>query len=101
MDRLSIPDIENAIKRLGEKRTAKYLNTLAKDDKLVQALKTKVGKSLMSALLDDLDRLLKKVVKEDASKEELAEYRVLKKICTKWCDELSTYLKTLNELKGE
>ena len=65
-----------------ETRGAKILSALGKKHVLVRALETELGKTLLSDAMERMDSLLVKIIHEDSTDAERAEYRVLKEFNT-------------------
>ncbi len=82
------------------KRAAKILSSLGKHQKFVDALSIDLGQELMIDLLTTTEELLDKIIDEKATSEEKAEYRVCKKIYTKWLNRLSEYKKLVDKINS-
>ncbi len=74
------------------------LSVLGRQSKLYQALETDVGQEILHTALKRAEALLKKVVEEEASAQELAEYRVLKTILFEWALKIDEFYKNLNKI---
>ena len=65
-----------------------------------EALASGIGQELLRDVMSDMDRLLKRIINESVSPQELAEYRVLKDIFTKWSTRIIKYFECADKLKG-
>lgn len=80
--------IDNFIKKNG-KHADKILTILGKDTKFVNALNTPVGEELLKDMLAMMEDRLTKIVNEESTEADRAEYRVLKELSRKWIDRIN------------
>lgn len=97
---LKTSKVTEILKRYGHKRGQLILLDLARKDRFVEALDTEVGKELLSDAIDRLDFLLSKIIHEESTERDRAEYRVLKQIVEKWGNRVESYLETINKING-
>lgn len=90
---------EEAIERLlGQgKRGARILSLMGRIEPLPRAFNTEIGKAILTDILNDTDVLLVRIIEEEADEKELAEYRVYRRILTRWSTKINAYIKTLEE----
>lgn len=80
------------------KAAARVVNALARHDKFKTAIETEVGQVLMADCLNRMEAILEKIITEDATPQELAEFRALREIADRWQDRLVAYTKAVKQI---
>lgn len=93
MDRIELDDIERLRSALGPDRSARVLSALGRHTPLIEALSTDVGKEILNTALNKTKDLLERIVNEQATDLEKAEYRVLRIILGDWSGRINNYYK--------
>ena len=83
------------------KRSMQMMSYLGKRAPFVQALKTPIGKELLDDIIKMMQLRLDKIIEEKANSKDLAEYRVLKELSTKWVDRINKYQEGKEKLLKE
>lgn len=96
---ITLKDIEKFTAVHGSKG-AKTLSMLGQGNDFNQAINSKLGQELLKDLMVDMEVLLSKIINENAKPEELAEYRVCKRLFTKWSKRIKQYQTLKNKVKG-
>lgn len=95
---LNIERIESLLARTGM-RGAKLLTILGKQSQFMRAIESEVGQQLLRDALSISESLLDKIVHEEATEGERAEYRALKKILLTWAARINGYHENLSKIK--
>ncbi len=94
-----LSEIDSYLK-VAKKRGAETLSILGKLSRhFDHVFGTEVGKEILRLDIDRLDELLGKIWVEKATKQDLAEYRVLKRRVKREVDLIQQYLEKMNEVK--
>ena len=80
-------------------RGSKVLSIAGKHLSFYLAIKSSMGKEILHDSMIQMERLLEKIIKVKATKEELAEYRVLRKIVSRWSDRIALYEQSIQTIK--
>ncbi len=94
-----LDDIEKYGKKHGSTPTSKLLSVLGRQRQFIQAWETPVGKEILSDLILLAEEQLEKIVEEKADDKDRADYRVCKKLLTKFRDKINSYNQNLTRLK--
>ena len=96
---VSLMEIERYLK-VARKHGAETMSILGRLNKHFSAvMETEVGKEILKYDVDRLDELLSKIYMEKTTKQELAEFRVLKRRVRKEIDLIQEYLEKIGEVK--
>jgi hypothetical protein len=79
-------------------KAQKMINALSKTEGFVAAMSDKVGQEVLNDALVLSEQILDKIIDEDATKEEVAEFRALKKIIERWQKVWSKHKELIEEL---
>lgn len=99
MDNPSIVKAAKLLSKVGEKRFQDILKAIKLHSGLVDALETSVGKEILDESVKRMEELLKKIIEEEATSEDKAEFRVLRKIADKWAHKINRYQKLRSEIE--
>ena len=99
-DRITEEDIRRYTKKRGAQNTSRLLSILGKKKQFLNAWESPVGQELMTHLLIDAESLLEKIIKEEATPEEIAEFRVIRRWLVSVEEKITSYYSDLNNLKG-
>ena len=97
--RPTLEDINAYLKKTGKKGSL-ALSILGKQEPFVQALQSEVGFEILKDDVQRLDEIMVKIYNENATPQELAEFRYLKLRLTKMKDRINTYIDKLTEVKS-
>jgi len=100
MEEITEQDIQRYSQKRGSANATRLLSILGKDRQFLNAWESPVGKPLMDDLLKDAESLLEKIIQDEATLEEKAEFRVIRAWLTNVAGRINTYYKNLNTLKG-
>lgn len=100
MEQVQLEDIENLRNKFGQKRSAEIIKILGRQVGLMNALATEPGKQILSGALNRIGILLEKIINEDATEQERAEYRALRNIVSEWSGKINVYFKGVETVKG-
>lgn len=92
--------IENFIQKHG-KKASQILSALGKSQPFIEAIQTNIGQELLKDALEMIQERLDKIINEEATELEKAEYRVLRTITTRWVDKINNHTKLLSEVYKE
>jgi len=97
---ITIEGIEKFLSIHGQ-RGAKTLSLAGKQRPFIEALSSKMGQELLRDMMVRMEVILDKIIEETVSKEELAEYRVLRDIFKKWAKRIMIFEETKKKIKEE
>jgi len=100
MNDLTTKAVSNLLQTYKHPRERRVLADLARRDKFVKALGSEVGTEILSDAITYMDILLTKIIEEEATDSERAEYRAYKKIIDKWAIKVENYISILNKAVG-
>jgi len=95
---LDLEKVERFLFKAG-KRGAQLLSVLSKQQSFIRAIESEIGRELLKDALSITEGLLEKIIGEEASEAERAEYRALKKILIIWAQRIETYQHNLEKIK--
>lgn len=98
MSNIGIKEVQELFKKVGERRGNLYLSILKKNNSLIEALTTDVGREILKDSVKRTDHLLLKIVEEKATEEDKAEFRVLKRTLETWAVKVNQYEQTLKNV---
>lgn len=98
-ERIALENRDKYAKRHGSAQLSKLLSVLGKQRQFVQAWETPVGREILSDLILLAEEKLEKIVEEKADEKDRADYRVCKKLLTKFRDKINSYNQNLTRLK--
>lgn len=75
------------------------IKALGKGAKFLSIFESDIGQELLKDATDRMQALLLKIIEEDASPEEHAEYRALRDITRKWLGKIKKYQDDMKKLK--
>jgi len=102
-DEITLSDIENHIAKHGRKATTQLLTILGQKRVLYDAVMSSEGQVLLRYITNRMDELLETIINsgDDLTEYQLrVEYRVLSNLIRKWAEELATYKRNSDKLKG-
>lgn len=97
-DRISPKDISGYSERHGVKATQRLLSILGRRSRFVEAFESELGQMLLYDAVKNADLLLDKIIDEEASSEEKAEYRAYRNILQTWTSRIIQYQNGINQL---
>lgn len=97
-DRLDLEKVKELYDRIGRDRFEKYISRLGKQSKLYTALESSIGQELLKEAINRSEALLLKIINEDASEVERADFRALKTILNDWAGKIARYIENLNRV---
>ena len=98
---INVKDLNDFRVKFGKQRAEALLKALGTSHAIVRAFDTEIGKEILSDVLSVMNNNLKKIVANEASDDEKAEFRMAKAIATRWAGRIETYYKSLSQLRGE
>lgn len=101
MESVTLDDIERLKNSIGVRRSAEVIKALGKQIPLLTALATEPGKLILSTAISRTGELLEKIINEQATEQERAEYRVLRIILADWSGKIANYFKLHETMKGK
>lgn len=99
MHDVTMADIEEFLRKEG-KHGERVLATLGKNSQFLNAMATPLGQELLKDSVARLEVTLEKIVNEQATPQELAEYRVLRDLVYTWAERITRYVSDLKKVKG-
>ena len=90
------PDVIDNLRRQG-KKGQRMIAILGESEELARVFSTEIGKYLLEDAIENMDRLLVKIINEDADEKDRAEYRAYKGIIDRWSARVDAYIKQLNK----
>jgi hypothetical protein len=84
----------------GSLKAQKILKVLGKTESFARAFSSQVGQEILMDAIQESEVLLDKIVKEEASEGDRAEFRAFKKIITRWEQIWNSHNAALEELKN-
>ena len=99
MDNLTPNDIERFVAKEG-KKAQRTLSILGKNEQLLKAINTPIGRELLNDAVVNIDRLLEKIINEDADEKDRADYRALRTLTLKWTEKIHAYQDALHKVKN-
>ena len=91
-------DLERFAEKVGAVRAKRMFSVLGKNQQFANAMASPIGQEILNDALENAEMLLEKIVNEEVTKEELAEYRVLRRLLSVWQQKVSKYLKGLETI---
>jgi len=93
-------DIQRYTRKRGQENASRLLSILGKDRQFLNAWESPVGQELMNQLLIEAESFLEKIIQDEATPEEKAEFRVIRRWLTKVAGKINAYYRNLKTLKG-
>lgn len=91
---VNLGTIESFLAKSGQ-RGARVLSVLGRQQGFVDAIESPLGRELLKDAVMLSDQLLDKIVKEEASDADRADYRAMMRILTSWSERVKLYNRTL------
>jgi len=96
---VNVNDIDKFSKKHGAERTSRLLSALGKDRQFIDAWESPVGKEILGHLLNIIDQKLDKIINEESTDKDRAEYRVCMEHLLYFKKKINEYEKNLSTLK--
>src|SRR3990167_7870296 len=96
--KLNAEDVDKFLRKTGNKG-ARIISILGSNQPFYEAIHTDLGQEILKDAIMIMESLLEKIVNEESTDAERAEYRALKKITTLWAERINNYLARINEIK--
>ncbi len=97
-DKLDVEKVKKLYDKVGKDRFEKFISMLGKQSKLSEALNSQIGKELLNEAVNRSEALLIKIINEEATEVERADFRALKTILNNWAGKIATYIENLNRV---
>jgi hypothetical protein len=97
-DEITFEQLKKFMAVHGEKGS-KTLSIAGKLKPFYTALNTEIGQIILNDLLIKMEVLLDKIIEESATKKDLAEYRVVRKLLINWSNKIALYEETKKKIK--
>lgn len=91
-------DIEQFLKATG-RRGERVLSVLGKTTQFYNAMTHPLGQELLSDIVSNMEYLLEKIVNEEASDKDRADYRAFRNIALSWGEKIAKHLKKIEQVK--
>ena len=82
-------------------RGTKVLSIAGKVKDFNIAITTDIGRHLLNDVMVQMEMLLEKIIESNATKEDLAEYRVLRKIINRWSKKIVLFQEAKKNIRKE
>ena len=97
--RITISDIERSMRGHNIQSIQGKMVFLQTKQPFCEAVASGIGQELLNDLMINMDQLLEKIINENATNGELAEYRVYRKLFKQWSTRIVNYFKIADDLK--
>lgn len=94
-------EIKILSKRVGGKNTQRILTALERTNGFVAAFNNPLGQELLNDAISEMGMILEKIINEEATPQELADFRAYRRITTKWVEIINTHKENIKIAKGE
>lgn len=92
-------DIEKFLNSAGH-RAKRVLSVLGKTSQFYNAASHPIGQELLADIVANMERLLEKIVNEDSTDKDRADYRAFRALAISWGEKISKYLEKIEEIKN-
>ena len=82
------------------KQGARVLSQLGKNHQFVNAISDPVGQDIMRDAINQMEGLLEKIVNEESTDAERAEYRAYRRILDRWTERINRYKTMVDEVNS-
>ncbi len=101
MSQLDVETLDAFIQRNPTKRVNAILGALNRSTGFMKALESPLGVELLDEVGGQLESLMKKIVDEEASEKDRADFRAYKRIGRSWGEKIRKHYELIQRVKGD
>lgn len=94
-----IGEMEALLARKGKKKGNEVFNVLGRTEGFIKIIRKDIGRELLLEIAADLDKLFEKIINEEATEVERADFRALRKIGRRWTEKINAFEAALEEIR--